>query len=311
MKYKVAIRLILFLLISNSCFSQEVKYEEWYLNTKDSTQIYVKEFGQGKDTVVVVHGGFGANQNYMWKAVEGLENDFHFVFYDQRGSLLSPCKSSKITIDNHIEDLKELADELNLKKVKIFCHSMGTRIGMEFMNKYPDRTSNLVLVSSVVPKVDSLSEIFSDRLYTQVKYLQERKKVQQLLTLYKNDSLLTDKEKSEKQRIKFASINIFDIEKRDEMQGAGRAFYKQESANAIMKNGITWHYDYRKVLNDGNVTIIMGSYDYMDFNAEKHKEQLKDYPNVKLRVIKNSCHSVWVDNPDIFRNELKMALKKK
>ena len=105
MKFNVAIIFIAFLLISSSCFSQELKYEEWYLNTKDSTQIYVKEFGQGKDTVVVVHGGFGANQNYMWKAVDGLENDFHFVFYDQRGSLLSPCKSSKITIDNHIEDL--------------------------------------------------------------------------------------------------------------------------------------------------------------------------------------------------------------
>jgi pimeloyl-ACP methyl ester carboxylesterase len=310
MKFNIAIRLIVFLFVSSSCFSQELKYEEWYLNTKDSTQIYVKEFGQGKDTVVIVHGGFGANQNYMWKAVEGLEKDFHFVFYDQRGSLLSPCKSSKITIENHIEDLKRLIDELNLKKVKIFCHSMGTRIGMEFINRYPERTSNLVLVGSVFSKMDSITDIFGTRLQEQVKYLQERENIQQLLALFEDDSLLTDKEKTEKWRIKFASTNIFDISKRREMQGCGYAFYKQESANAIMRNGLTWTYDYRKVLNAGNVTIIMGSYDFIDFNAEKHKEQLKEYPNITLRVIENSCHSVWVDNPEIFRNELKKSLKK-
>ncbi|MRT93566.1 alpha/beta fold hydrolase [Ancylomarina sp. 16SWW S1-10-2] len=310
MKFRAAIKLIAFLLISNSCFSQEIKYEEWYLNTKDTVQIYVKEFGQGKDTVIVVHGGFGANQNYMWKAVEGLEDDFHFVFYDQRGSLLSPCKSSKITLDNHIEDLKRLTDELNLKKTKLFCHSMGTRIGMEFINKYPERTSNLVLVGSVFSKMDSLTDLFDKRFYNQVKYLHERKEVQKLLASYKNDSLLTDKEKTKKWRIRFASLNVFDISKRKEMQGSGYAFYKQSSANAIMKNGLTWNYDYRKVLNNGNVTIIMGSHDYIDFSAEKHKEQLKDYPNITLKVIENSCHSVWVDNPDIFRAELKKALIK-
>lgn len=310
MKFHVAIKFIVFLLVSNYCYSQKPKFDEWYLNTKDSIRIYVKEFGQGKDTVIVVHGGFGANQNYMWKAVEGLENDFHFVFYDQRGSLLSPCKSSKITMDNHIEDLKRLTDELGLVKAKIFCHSMGTRIGMEFINKYPQNTSNLVLVGSIFSKMDNITDIFGERLSSQVKYLQERNEVQKLLSSFKEDSLLSDKEKTAKWRIQFSSINIFDIAKRRQLQGSGRAFYKQESANAIMRNGLTWNYDYRKTLNDGNVTIIMGSHDYIDFNAEKHKKQLKDYPNISIKVVKKSCHSIWIDNPDIFRNELKQALKK-
>lgn len=61
MKFHVAIKFIVFLLVSNYCYSQKPKFDEWYLSTKDSIRIYVKEFGQGKDTVIVVHGGFGAN----------------------------------------------------------------------------------------------------------------------------------------------------------------------------------------------------------------------------------------------------------
>ena len=45
------------------------------------------EFGTGKDTVLVLHGGFGAEHSYMLTALRPLEKQYHFVLYDQRGSL--------------------------------------------------------------------------------------------------------------------------------------------------------------------------------------------------------------------------------
>ena len=36
---------------------------EWYLPTGDGCRLFVQEYGRGRDTVIVVHGGFGAEQS--------------------------------------------------------------------------------------------------------------------------------------------------------------------------------------------------------------------------------------------------------
>ena len=88
MTHKFFIFLTTFL-FSISLNAQDKNYEEWYLKTNDNQDIFVKELGTGKDTIIVVHGGFGANHDYMTDITKGLENKYHFIFYDQRGSLLS------------------------------------------------------------------------------------------------------------------------------------------------------------------------------------------------------------------------------
>ena len=80
--------------------------EEWYLETKDKDiRLYVKEFGYG-DTLVVVHGGFGAEYSYLLDPLENLAKKYHLLFYDQRGSLRSPCPDSLITVYKHVEDIE-------------------------------------------------------------------------------------------------------------------------------------------------------------------------------------------------------------
>ncbi len=84
--------LVFAFLASLSIKAQDINYEEWYMNTSDSVRIYVKELKSiSNDTVIFVHGGFGANHDYMLDALKGLEKEFHFILYDQRGSLLSPA----------------------------------------------------------------------------------------------------------------------------------------------------------------------------------------------------------------------------
>lgn len=59
--------------------------EDWYLETSDGTDLYVVEFGAAAapgDTVVVLHGGWGAEHSYLRSAVEPLANQYHFVLYD-------------------------------------------------------------------------------------------------------------------------------------------------------------------------------------------------------------------------------------
>ena len=304
--------------------AQDKNYEEWYLKTKDSLDIYIRELGNGKDTIIVVHGGFGANHTYMLDAIKGLENKYHFVLYDQRGSLLSPATASKLTFQKNVSDLHQIVTELKLKKAKIMCHSMGTLVCMEYLKQYPEEVSNLVLVGSVPAKADTIggSSIFTDRYNKQVDFMMNRKEVKELkekyelkngdkstqVGYYNYNSQLSDKEQTELWRINFASVNIYKMANWRLVKG-GRGYYKQDAT--IMAETVNWTYDYRKILNkNGKVTIIMGDYDFLDFKAENHKEIISDYKDIDLVTIPNAGHNIWIDEPELFKTSLTQALDK-
>jgi proline iminopeptidase len=115
--------------------------KDWFLSTGDwqsDPQIYVCEFGSGKDTVVMLHGGWGGDYSGMFMAVANLGTEFHFIFYDQRGSLRSPFPDSLISFDEHIQDVERLRSELPIKKLTIVGHSMGAVLASAYAARYPE-----------------------------------------------------------------------------------------------------------------------------------------------------------------------------
>lgn len=306
------------LLLFHSLSAQDKNYCEWYLQRED-VDIFVKELGTGKDTVIVVHGGFGANHDYMLDAIKGLEKKIHFVLYDQRGSLLSPTKKENLTFQKNVDDLYSLVKALKLKKAKILCHSMGTLVGMELTKQHPELVSNLVLTGTIAPRSDSLRSVFSERYEKQIYFLTKRQEVAELIKPFKDkgvDSLksisdiekfkFSHKELTEYWRINFAAANIYDIKKYNLLKG-GRAYYNQD-ASAIVET-VNWNYDYRSVLNNTKTTIINGAYDFLDFNGDNLKALLDEFPNIRLEIIPNAGHNSWVDNPKLFKQYLLKAIK--
>lgn len=302
--------LTLLFIQSLSLFAQDGNFTEWYLRRGD-VDVYVKEIKGGKDTVIVVHGGFGANHDYMTDAIKGLEDRFHFILYDQRGSLLSPTATTNLSFRKNVDDLYALVKALESKKVKLFCHSMGTLVGMEFTSQHPELVSHLVLAGIIPPKSDSSGNIFTQRYAEQVNYLMNRKEVVDLLQPYKekgidslwqpvnDDSPYSHKDVTEHWRILFASANIYDVGKHHLMKG-GMGYYKKDAS--VMSGTVDWKYDYRPVMNDKvKTTIINGDYDFLDFNAETLKEQLVNYKNIELLVIPNAGHNSWIDDPVLFQ----------
>lgn len=289
--------------------AQDKKYEEWYLTTKDSINIFVKEIkSSSKDTVIVVHGGFGANHDYMLDAIKGLENKLHFILYDQRGSLLSPAPIEKLTFQNNVNDLYELVTELKLKKVKLLCHSMGTLVGMEFAKLYPELVSNIVLTGAVIPNAKDSKNVFSEQMGKNLDFLANRPEVKNLKKYYiENKATLTDKEKTEYWRINFAEGNIYDVSKWKLLKG-GQVYYNKQAS--IMAETVNWDYDYRTLLNSLKTTIIQGQYDFFDFNLANYKEQTKAFKNIEIEIIPNAGHNSWIDNPNLFKKYLINGLTK-
>lgn len=299
--------------------AQDRNYSEWYLQRED-VEIFVKELGAEKDTVLVVHGGFGANHDYLLDAVKGLTENFHFIFYDQRGSLMSSTAEENLSFQKNVEDLHALVQALHLKKVKLLCHSMGTLIGMEFLKQHPSKVSHLVLTGALLPKSDSIESVFSQRQQEQVDFMLNRDIVDELAKPYKKkgidrlksiqdiqSSKVTHKDLTEFWRLKFAAVNIYKLENYHLVKG-GKAYFKPKAG--VMAETVNWKYDYRELLSKRTkTTIINGTYDFLDFDTRMMKEQLKDFPAIELISLQEAGHNSWIDQPELFRKYLKKALK--
>ena len=87
--------------------------------------------GAGARRLLVLHGGPGADHQYLLPQMLALAEDHELVFYDQRGGGKSRTDDpSPITWQTHVEDLGAFANELALDRPEIVGYSWGGLLAM-------------------------------------------------------------------------------------------------------------------------------------------------------------------------------------
>lgn len=295
--------------------------EEWYYVADDGVRHYVTEFGHG-DTVVVLHGGPGAEHSYLLDAVMPLADRFHFVLYDQRGSLRSPAPDSSITIDRLVRDLDGLRQQLRLEKVTLLAHSMGTVLSYAYLAQHSDHVRGLVLTGPVLPTYHEYRDLSvppSDTarlrlVREELTAAQDARRKVVTAAEHLDGTGLSDREKTAVWRIAFASANVFHVERWREVHG-GQVFYNPRVSSAIYRNTTQARRDtlwngFLPALQrfTGLVSIIVGDNDFVDPQAALWRYAAVKLPNAHLTVLHNAGHSPWVDQPQQFRTAVAQAL---
>lgn len=293
--------------------------ETWYLQTEDkASYLFIHEIGKG-ETVVVLHGGPGAGYRYLTDIVKGLENQFRFVLYDQRGAGYSFAAKENISMPNNVQDLETLRKALGLKKMNLISHSAGTYLAMEYLRNYPQNVKNLVLVGATDPKNGDLKfftekEIEAYKLHAQeAKRFIERAEVQQEIRKAGLDtSNLSPKQEYQLWRIESAAGSIYKIDRwRQNIY-----FVINRDAALGAREGMNFVYDWSKILSahPHPITVINGEYDYavgLKGSPIWKRVAATEAKNVKVVVIEKASHNVWIDEPITFRNALRDALTRK
>jgi proline iminopeptidase len=115
--------------------------------TLDGVTFHAETFGEASNPVViVVHGGPGADYRYLLN-LQALSDEYYVVFYDQRGSGLSPrVDPSELTLDSSIEDLDRIVEHYgNGEPVNLVGHSWGGALVTAYVGRYPDKVAHLVV----------------------------------------------------------------------------------------------------------------------------------------------------------------------
>lgn len=109
---------------------------------------HAESFGEaGKPVVIVLHGGPGADYRYLLQPLKALADDYRVVFYDQRGTGLSPrVPAGDITLDGFIADLDAFVQAFGQgRPVHLIGHSWGAMLASAYAGAHPDKVDRLVL----------------------------------------------------------------------------------------------------------------------------------------------------------------------
>jgi pimeloyl-ACP methyl ester carboxylesterase len=291
--------------------------DEWYLTTSDQCRLYIAEYGDGKEPVIVLHGGWGAEHGYLVGALQGLDSEFRFILYDQRGSLRSPCPESSFSVERMVQDLDELRGALGLEKSVLLGHSMGSYLALAYLARHPDRVRGLVLTGAVQPQAIRsaeagaiwLEQLRSDSLAQTFFTRPEVVALLQAEGLMGNERTLGPRDQSHLWRIRdFAAVNIVHLEHWRELRG-GKAFYNPAVGRAIARHRAPS--DFRPDLRRRPcaTAVIIGDHDFVDMGGTMWQRQAREVGNIALTIIPDAGHIAWIDQPDRFREAVQQALR--
>jgi len=110
-------------------------------------ELFVRYKGEGP-SVVVLHGGPGADHTSLLPQFDALARGRQLVYYDQRGGGQSHVTGrTPLEWHNHVADFNGLLDHLQIGKADLLGYSWGALLALLYAISHPDRVASLALVS--------------------------------------------------------------------------------------------------------------------------------------------------------------------
>ncbi|MFQ5944511.1 MAG: alpha/beta hydrolase, partial [Anaerolineales bacterium] len=109
--------------------------------------LHGETFGNPENpTVIAVHGGPGWDYRSLLP-IKALSNEYFVVFYDQRGTGLSPrVDDDEMTFEAYLADLDALVDRYSPgRPVNLIGHSFGGQLVSSYVGRHPDKVAGVIL----------------------------------------------------------------------------------------------------------------------------------------------------------------------
>jgi pimeloyl-ACP methyl ester carboxylesterase len=107
------------------------------------------EVMQERPTVVLLHGGPGADHSHYRPAMSALADVAQLIFYDHRGNGRSEAGSKdQWNLAQWGDDVKGLCDALGIVKPIVFGASFGGMVALSYATRHPGHAAKLMLMST-------------------------------------------------------------------------------------------------------------------------------------------------------------------
>ena len=130
------------------------------INAKDSQNTFYIIDKKNDVPIVFIHG-VGLNHKIWEPQINVFENTF--LAYDILGHGKTPLNKENISFDDFSNQLINLIDELNIRRIHLVGFSIGSLIARNFASKYSDRLESLILLCSIFRRTEKQQQIVKDR----------------------------------------------------------------------------------------------------------------------------------------------------
>jgi proline iminopeptidase len=142
--------LSLLFIISFAANAQTVKLKssEGYIPTNDAVRIFYRVLGEGKDTIVVFHGG-GFGSSYLVPDLTPLAAHHTLLFFDQPGTGFSSVvrDTARLNINRFVEDIEIVRKHFRINKMNVLAHSNGGIMFGYYATVHPDNIASIILIN--------------------------------------------------------------------------------------------------------------------------------------------------------------------
>lgn len=127
----------------------KLKSSEGFVQTDDYVKLHYQLLGQGRDTIVVVHGGGTFGSAYLVPDLTPLAAHHTLLFFDQAGAGYSTVvkDTTRYSMNNTIKDIEVIRKHFKLKKLNLLGHSTGGLICGYYASTYPDQVKSMMLMA--------------------------------------------------------------------------------------------------------------------------------------------------------------------
>jgi proline iminopeptidase len=133
----------------------------------NGVELFTRRIGVGP-LVIVLHGGPGAQHDYLLPQYDRLAHGRELCYYDQRGGGRSPVdREVPVGWREHVADLEALRVALGLERLTLCGYSWGGLLAVLYLLEHPDRVERLALVSpaSITAQLrDEFERRFAERM---------------------------------------------------------------------------------------------------------------------------------------------------
>lgn len=111
------------------------------------------------EPLLILHGGPGADYRYLL-SLKPLSRDFYLIYFDQRGTGLSPrVPSSELNIQQYLKDIDAFVSTYGKgKPVHIIGHSWGAMLAAAYAGEFPEKVKGLILAEPGFLKIGQMAE---------------------------------------------------------------------------------------------------------------------------------------------------------
>jgi proline iminopeptidase len=278
-----------------------------YAPGADGIRLYYRFEGQGRDTVVVLHGGPSLGLAYLAPDLQALGREYTLLHYDQRGVGRStlPPGSGDLAVARHVADLEMLRRHFGLERLVLLGHSWGAMLAAHYAAAHPERVARMLFVDPMAPAATPYMAQAGARAR---RLMEERLDDAQRVRLESLSRSRADAEDPEAHcRAEFGILA------RVYFQGAGgaertRGDFCAGSADALRSRahvdesilGALGDWDVRPLLAavDAPVLILHGADSAIP--PEAMQAWADALPNARLQSIPDAGHYLHVDRPEVF-----------